>query len=496
MEPNVNIGEFTNLVEGDTRIVFDTSSLLHLFECAPNLTNKILNNLWKIEDKIWIPNQVYEEYINKKESIKSRELNKFKNVSINYQQQLDKLESEFGKLTLRYKNYDFNGIEELEVGMSESIAELTRKIIEYKNNRNEDDENNRLLLRGEKIESFIKQVVDSGQIGQGFTLRELLDLYKEGEVRYEYQIPPGYKDIVKDKKDTTKRKKYGDLIIWKEVLREARDERKNIILVLEDDKEDWWDLNKIKPRYELEREFKEIVGVEQTFVMVSTTQFNSLLSRMFEDIKGAIESFIEAECEIILINEIENQGWDDLIDLYGDLVSHFIHSGELQPYLEHALNDVEIECYNEPEIEEINVEFKEEHFEIEARFNADIEIWAYSTMGAEFSQQDNATVTINGKIKAQFSIDYTQYVEEFELKELIVENLTIQDMTINESETNMSGDLSDYGLCMDCGQPADYNHSSGQLVCTKCSCHYIPCPGCGRLFDELLDAFCDSCEDR
>ena len=499
MSDFIKLEHFKEVVEGNTLVVFDTSSLLHLFECAPNLTNKLLNNLWKIEDKVWIPNQVYTEYTRKKDSIKNRELNKYKNVSKSYQQQLDKLDSEYGKLTLRYKKYDFNGIEELDDALKESINELKSKISEYQTRRNEDAEENRLLISGQDIEKFVKHIIDSERIGKDFTLSELLDIYKEGEVRFEYQIPPGYEDIEKDKKDPSKRKKYGDLIIWKEILKEASHENKNIILVLEDDKNDWWNINNgqiIGPRNELIKEFKEIVSEELSFIMLGTNQFNALLSRTFEDIKDAIESFVETECEEILMNSILDEGWDTVIDLYQTVVSSFIHSGDLQPYVEHAITDVEMEGFNEPEIEEINVEFYEEYFEIEARFISEIEVSIYSRAGSDFIQQDEGTVTIKGKINAKYDVEYGQYTEEFKLKEISVESITVQDTTIHYSNLEIEGDLSDYGLCQDCKKPGDYMHVDGYLLCNNCLKHYMPCPGCGMVFDELVGAYCESCESK
>ena len=75
-------------------------------------------------------------------------------------------------------------------------------------------------------------------------------------------------------------------------------------------------------------------------------------------------------------------------------------------------------------------------------------------------------------------------------------SITVQDMTIIESEFDVTADFSTFELCMDCKKPADYMHSNGLLVCGKCRKNYMGCPGCGMLFDELSGAMCDPCESR
>ena len=55
------------------------------------------------------------------------------------------------------------------------------------------------------------------KIGEPFSNEELKSLYKEGEERYSYKIPPGYKDKKDEKFSYSGRiydKQYGDLILW------------------------------------------------------------------------------------------------------------------------------------------------------------------------------------------------------------------------------------------------------------------------------------------
>ena len=108
----------------------------------------------------------------------------------------------------------------------------------------------------------IKEIVlkaFEGKIGLGFDKSKLQEINKEGEKRYENKIPPGYKDIKKEGahiyEDREHVRKYGDLLLWKEIIELGKSSKtKHLILVTGDVKEDWWFEKrgkKLGPRNEL-----------------------------------------------------------------------------------------------------------------------------------------------------------------------------------------------------------------------------------------------------
>ena len=88
------------------------------------------------------------------------------------------------------------------------------------------------------------------KVGDPFASQEIIDsLVKEGEERFKKQIPPGYKDSKKDNKKPddftygglSYKRKFGDLIIWKQIIENAKDKKlKDIIFITDDGKSDWW----------------------------------------------------------------------------------------------------------------------------------------------------------------------------------------------------------------------------------------------------------------
>jgi hypothetical protein len=90
----------------------------------------------------------------------------------------------------------------------------------------------------------------------------------EGEFRYRNYVSPGFKD---DNKEGTQ--KYGDLIIWKQILSFAKDNNKPIILVSNDKKSDWCIVedDDLLPSPDLLKEFRDYS--EQEFYICSFDKF-------------------------------------------------------------------------------------------------------------------------------------------------------------------------------------------------------------------------------
>jgi hypothetical protein len=227
--------------------IFDTNILLHLFRCSKETYNEYTEKVLKderIKDRIWIPNQVGEEFFrNKDEVIKEQDF-----IANNVRDQWKISKDEFlGKIRgyvrvhpdklVKFINDAFElKMQELESLISKNINKDTDSILAF-------------------IEEFTQD-----KIGDPFENKELDEIYEEGKLRFKLKYPPGYKDSTKQGNE-----KYGDLVIWKQILKQVQNHKsdpkfKHIILVINDEKSDWWlkENSKIKsPRHELVYEIKQ-----------------------------------------------------------------------------------------------------------------------------------------------------------------------------------------------------------------------------------------------
>ncbi len=125
------------------------------------------------------------------------------------------------------------------------------------------------------------------RVGDKWKPEQLAALKKEGDDRYAKKIPPGYKDA---KKDVGEFDKYGDLIIWKDMIGKAKSDKRPIIFISDDTKEDWWWIHKgrkLGPRPELIEEFQ--AGSDQDFHIYEFGQFLRFAGERLPEIKAGVD---------------------------------------------------------------------------------------------------------------------------------------------------------------------------------------------------------------
>ncbi len=230
--------------------VFDANTLLNLYRYTEETKKSFLNLISKIKEKVWIPNQVAIEFAKNRYSIIKDNKEKY-----TYKNQLQKDKTEFiNKIKTSFRGH--TNIYELEQKIDnwiESQREIYKPVVSYDN----DEILNSLLT------------IFDGKVGSQFSEEELLSIKKEGEKRYTSKIPPGFCDNAKDESD-----KYGDLLIWKEIISFSKNNNKNIIFITDDKKEDWFYSVRgeaIGPRPELSIEFEKETGC--SFYLYTMEQF-------------------------------------------------------------------------------------------------------------------------------------------------------------------------------------------------------------------------------
>ena len=155
-------------------------------------------------------------------------------------------------------------LEEKEKQMETTFDEIKKVLTsQYKKREGEIKE-----IAAKPETDVIYKLFSAVKVGAPFSYTEFLDIVREGDMRYRYSIPPGYMDIKEKSADGVR--VFGDLIIWKEILRYAKDNRKPVLFVCDDVKEDWYKSHKnekkrgkseeITPREELLREFSDVTG--------------------------------------------------------------------------------------------------------------------------------------------------------------------------------------------------------------------------------------------
>jgi hypothetical protein len=119
-----------------------------------------------------------------------------------------------------------------------------------------------------KIDDIFDRITGAfeGNVGEEFTETQYSEFFPVAEMRYKSKVPPGFADAKKGSGEDTfesKKRVYGDLIIWRQIIERSKSESRNAILITDDEKEDWWlrqTGKTICPRPELIAEFKKETG--------------------------------------------------------------------------------------------------------------------------------------------------------------------------------------------------------------------------------------------
>jgi len=139
---------------------------------------------------------------------------------------------------------------------SELVARF--EVIETEINRTlkEGESTYRGLITADSLCEKITELFDE-KVGLPMTEEMLGRIYREGATRYACKIPPGFSDVKKPEPD-----RYGDLVVWYQLIEHATTSKRPVVLVTDDLKEDWWAFagdQRIGPRPELRHEFRSRV---------------------------------------------------------------------------------------------------------------------------------------------------------------------------------------------------------------------------------------------
>lgn len=272
-----------NRLWSDCIFVFDTSALLAFYYYPDETRKNIFEEIFEAQKtKLWIPDHVQFEFLKNREGVIKKPIEEnYTPLIQNFLNPItgttkiieDKLE-QLKEITKKQDTHPFID--------NTSIIEFENKIKGYheaiilfdKAYKEQIENSKKEILQLQTDDTILEHFEKYFKVGRKYSFDEIIEITKEGKHRYEFKIPPGYKDLT-DKKIGTQI--FGDLIIWKQILEYAKEIEKNVVLVCNDIKEDWCikdskENNRIKsPRFELIKEFNDFTGKE--IWMYSTSQF-------------------------------------------------------------------------------------------------------------------------------------------------------------------------------------------------------------------------------
>ena len=342
----ITLEEFQRVRASEHLIVLDTTILLELYRKPANISLDIIKAFKEIVGRIYVPRQVYDEYLRNYHKVSGNEKSKYQNVRNELSQIVIHLQENITSRITEYRKHDYTDISKLQDDLDEKIKDIKGVVKEFENNHKQESERNLDFILNDKVKEFVDLLMEQGNVGMPIPFSKRLPILQEGKIRFENSIPPGYEDNKKDGID-----RYGDLFIWKNIIEVAKERNVNILFVCNDVKEDWWEKDEKNPvelRRELLEEFKEI----NPLLEIHFLNMNKFFSYIAEELQiGQSKSALQLSAmdyavkilkqhDDVIESEVGNFAasinFDDMLG--GDYISD---SGEAQIYW--SIKDVSVD---------------------------------------------------------------------------------------------------------------------------------------------------------
>jgi len=308
--------EFTALWE-NAIVCFDASVLLNVYGYSDDTREELLSLLERQAHRVRLPHQFGLEFVRNRAKVIRKQVGNYRKV----EEQLEKI-----------KNEDFSRRSDHPFPSPAMLSSFDAILAELAEGRKKLED---LITEDPYLDRILK--VFDGKVGPKPTNEELNKLHSEAKVRYQTETPPGYKDLKKKGEPEA----FKDYVGWSQLIDSAKKEQKDVILVCDDLKEDWWNVEKsgrvIGPRYEL---IQECLDKSQRFFYMYTLESFLRYANIYlkEEIKEEaiteVSQRLAANTEIQLASTLKatgEAGISDLAQLKAEAVEEETKRSDLKP---------------------------------------------------------------------------------------------------------------------------------------------------------------------
>jgi len=245
-------------------IALDANVLLGFYAYSKPTREEFFQILDAFRDRIWLPHQSAQEFAkNRTARIQAHVAfsKKIRGLLSGIAEDFAKTAKKSHPKVGRRLQYPFLPIEE----MQSQLSAATGQIIEQLEAAEKEYSG---FLVDDPVQERLSQLT-AGRIGSNFSEQDLQMIYSDGLRRYDLRQPPGYCDVAKPGIE-----KYGDLVLWHQLVHRARDTGHPVYFITDDTKDDWWQKDGERasgPRKELIDEMRTLAS--QKFLISTSVGF-------------------------------------------------------------------------------------------------------------------------------------------------------------------------------------------------------------------------------
>lgn len=251
----------------------DANVLLHCLRHPTKIRDELLRLFGALKESLWIPYQVGHEFHRNRLDVELGAQDTYQRLKTDYDGILNQAKEKLKQLRAHPMINVDRELSAIDVFLEDFRGRMDTAATQHPSG---------------DIQAAVELLTTlfDGRVGDKWTQEQLNAIKKEGEERYAKKLPPGFKDIKKE----GELDRYGDLIIWKDIIAKAEKEKRPIIFISDDVKEDWWWLHrgrKLGPRPELVEEFRLATG--QDFLIYEFANFLRVAAERNKEIKESVD---------------------------------------------------------------------------------------------------------------------------------------------------------------------------------------------------------------
>jgi len=463
--------DIKRLIDENYIIICDTNVYLHIYRYSPEFSDFALHCMQAVRSAIMLPSTVKFEFLKHYRSYFSNMEKRVRRVGDDTKSQISNAARKVLNICDSLQALQYPDISDLRVGLSTKFTEL----FELSKSFFED----RTILNfianpwaGKNLVcELVEQIISDSQVMASVTQEEIYQFCEEGEKRYNAypQIPPGYRDA----KNKDGVRKYSDLIMWKEILRYAKDNDSNVIFVTDDLKSDWWvddEGHKVFHPY-LQAEFMRETGKK----IISMTSID-----FFADISTCY-GIPQTDAVEIALRMTDTEYFARVCDaIFDNIVDTLSLSGEdyIDPSTHIGTNGIdELEITNHKFISAEQVGRNQETITYVFTYKVEADATSFDYWGKDDETKEillgpAGSHTFEGEIDVEVTRQADMYLDfkaddGFENAYILAGNLieTYYQPLFDDEEEELDGA---YNTCPDCGCQINHDNDGGNGFCTTC----------------------------
>ena len=464
--------EIKKLLEEENYIIIpDTNVLLNIYRYSPEFSEFGIQCLKKVVPFLYLPATVRLEFGKHCRSAFADMEARINNASKDTENQVQIARGKILSSCAPLERLQFPDVDELRNVLETLLDKLACVAREFFEERKGLELISHFWGGVDKVAELVKQIESYNHILTPPTQEEIFLWCEEGQGRYKKEIPPGFKDA----KDKDGVRKYGDLIIWKEMLKFALKQSKNIIFITDDVKADWWETQDNKRIFhsklitEFEKTGKELIAYE-------SQDFYSAIANEYGVTKtDAVELALQMTDNDYCAN-ISDRVFENIIDNLAFNGTDYIDTDSAHIGTE-GIEEFEIDKYGFISAERIcrNDDTVKYHFKYSVEMSGtSYDYWGRADDTKELilsygtKHKFEGVITVEVEREADIFIDFedSDTFDETHIAYGKLKETYYKELFDDPQYEQMYGI---YGNCPDCGEPLNDDNVGGNGFCINCA---------------------------